>query len=135
MAAVDDAVEHVAHGRAGRGRDDIDARHHHFADRLFAKFDDAGDHVALIFFQVGIALDQVPQPILGVGRRESALHSQERAQAAIQRAEWQQDKKQHPVQDFHRPHERQCHLLRSRQRQDATQELHQQQHHDLEHSQ
>ena len=60
MAAVDDAIEHVANGRSGWGRDDVDARHHHFSDGLFAKLDDAGDHVALVFLEIGVALNQVP---------------------------------------------------------------------------
>ena len=63
---------------ARRG-DDVDARHHDLAHGLLAELDDAGDHLALVFLEVGVAFDQVAQAILGVGRRQPALHAQQRA--------------------------------------------------------
>ena len=58
------------------------------------------------------------------------------AAAAAQRVErvqrQQHDEEQHPIQQLDRPHERQRHLLGSGQRQHAPQELHQQQHQQLQ---
>ena len=123
MAALDDAIEHVAHGRAGRRGDDVDPRHHDLSDGLFAELDHAGDHLALVLFQVSIALNQVAQPVLGLGWGEPMLDAHEPPQPGVERVQRHEHEEEHAHKDLDRPDEGQRDALWSRNGNHAPDEL------------
>ena len=114
--------------RTRRSGNDVDARHHDLAHRLLAKLDHAGDHLAFVFLEVGVAFDQVAQAFLGVRRRGAALDAQQAAQGVLEHVQRHQDDEQQPIQHLDRTHERERHVLGSSHREHAPEELRQQQH-------
>ena len=134
VAAFDDAVEHVAHGRLVRGGDDVDARHHDLAHGLLAELDDAGDHLAFALLQVGVPLDKVAQAILRVGWCDSVLDAHQPPYQLVERVQRQQHEEEDSHHELDGANKRQGNPFGSRHGDDAAEELGEQQDQQLDHA-